>query len=172
MDAYPRLVSERLTLMPHTIADLDDLASMWSDASVTRLLGGPGDREASWQRLLRYAGSWALLGYGFWAVRETATGSFVGEVGFLDGKRTGVDGFNGDPEIGWCLNARHHGKGYATEAVRAALAWGDHRFSRCVAMIDTANEASNRVAERCGFARFADATYKDASTVLWQRFRP
>jgi RimJ/RimL family protein N-acetyltransferase len=29
------------------------------------------------------------------------------------------------PEAGWVMAPRAHGKGYATEAVRAALAWAD-----------------------------------------------
>ncbi len=171
MDGPNHIVTERLTLALHTVADFADVAAIRADPEVTVLLGDPVNEEEAWTRLHRYAGSWALLGYGFWCVREAATGNHVGEVGFLDGKRTGVTGFNGDPEVGWSLARRHWGKGYATEAVQAALAWGDTRFDRCVAMINPVNETSNRVAERCGFARFAEGTYKDAPTVLWERRR-
>ena len=43
----------------------------------------PATREEAWARLLRYAGHWALLGYGFWLVEDRTTGSFVGEVGVM-----------------------------------------------------------------------------------------
>jgi len=33
-----------------------------------------------------------------------------------------------DRELGWALATRIHGKGYATEAVRAAVAWGERHF--------------------------------------------
>lgn len=166
------LVTQRLMLKPHTVADFADVAALWSDATVTAFVGGPTNEEDSWARLLRYAGSWALLGFGSWAVREAAGGEYVGGIGFLDARRTGVAGFDGDPEIGWSLNARHQGKGYATEAVRAALGWGGGRFKRTVAMIHPDNAASLAVARRCGFRQFGDGSYKDAPTTLWDyRFR-
>ena len=158
----------RLTLAPHGVADFADLASVWGDPAVVAFLGGqPFSEEDTWARLLRYAGTWALFGYGFWAVRERSGGDYVGDVGFLEARRTGVEGFDGDPEIGWSLNVRHHGKGYATEAVQAALGWGAGRFRRCVAMIDPGNAASLVVARRCGFRHFGDSRYKDAPTTLW-----
>lgn len=164
------LVTARLTMTPHTLADFADQAAMWADPAVVRYIGGiPSTREDAWARLLRVAGSWSLLGFGMWAVRDRATGAYLGDVGFLEARRTGVEGFNGDPEIGWTLNTRAHGKGYASEAVAAALGWGETRFKRAVAMIHPENTPSEAVAIRAGFHRFADATYKDAPAGLWER---
>lgn len=163
------LTTDRLTMTPHGIADFADIAALWADPVVVRLLGGvPHNAEDSWARLLRYAGTWALRDYGMWAVRGRDTGTYVGCVGFLDARREGVEGFDGDPEIGWTLNVAAHGQGFASEAVRAALAWGAGRFSRTVAMINPLNTASESVARRCGFHWFAAATYKDAPTGLWE----
>lgn len=159
----------RLTLAPHGIADFPALAALWGDPEVVAFIGGQAaTEEEAWARLLRYRGTWALFGHGFWAVRERASGDYVGDVGYLEARRTGVTGFDGDPEIGWSLNVRHHGKGYATEAVQAVLGWGARRFGRCVAMIDPGNEPSLAVARRCGFHHFADSRYKDAPTTLWE----
>lgn len=163
------ILTERLVMAPHERDDFGDMAAMWADPAVVRFLGGAvASNEDSWARLLRYVGSWALLGYGFWAVRRRDDGVFLGDVGFLDGRRTGVDGFDGDPEIGWSLNVAAHGKGYASEAVVAALGWGATRFGRCVAMIDPENAASTALARRCEFQRFAEGRYKDAPTGLWE----
>lgn len=167
------ITTDRLTLTPHALGDFADLAAMWRDPQVVRFLGGaPFSEEESWARLLRYAGSWSLLGFGFWAVRASDDGSYIGDVGFLEGRRSGVDGFHGDPEIGWSLNVAAQGKGFASEAVRAALAWGatgfDGRFKRTVAMINPDNAASVAVAARCGFRHFSVARYKDAPTGLWE----
>ncbi len=57
------------------------------------------------------------------------------------------------PEIGYWLGAKHWGKGYATEAVRAVI---DHAFTEldCEALQSAArvtNPASRRVLEKCGF---------------------
>lgn len=170
MTADPVLTTARLTMTPHRVADFADLAAMWADPQVVRFLGGtPSTAEDSWARLLRYAGSWALLGFGFWAVRRRDTGSYVGDVGFLDGRRTGVEGFGRDPEIGWSLAGSAQRQGFATEAIMAALDWGQPRFARTVAMIDPRNAASVAVAARCGFRHFAVARYKDAPTGLWER---
>jgi RimJ/RimL family protein N-acetyltransferase len=163
-----RLLTERLVMVPHGLADFADMAAMWADPAVVRLLGGvPASEEDSWARLQRYAGGWALLDYGFWAVRRRDTGAYVGDVGYLDGRRTGVAGFDGDPEIGWSLAVAAQGQGFAGEAVAAALAWGTGRFARTVAMINPENSASEAVARRAGFRVFADGRYKDAPTRLW-----
>ena len=161
--------TDRLTLNPHRRADFADMAAMWSDAQVVRFLGGsPFSEEESWARLLRYAGSWALLGFGFWAVRRRDTGDYVGDIGYLDARRTGVEGFCGDPEIGWSLAITAQGQGFASEAVMGALDWGAGRFKRTVAMISPENAASVAVAARCGFRHFSVARYKDAPTGLWE----
>ncbi len=168
MTASP-LSTQRLILVPHAIGDFAAMKAMWADPAVMRFLGGqPSSDEESWARLLRYAGSWGLLGYGFWAVRRKDGGDYVGDVGFLDGHRTGVPGFDGDPEIGWALVTAAHGQGFASEAVTAALDWGQGRFRRCVAMIHPENAASAAVAARCGFRHFRAARYKDAPIGLWE----
>ena len=160
--------TDRLTMAPHGVGDFVDLMAMWADPATVRLRGGvPSRAEDSWVRLMRYAGNWALLGYGFWCVRARDTGAYVGDIGFLDAHRTGVDGFGSDPEVGWSLTVAAQGRGFATEAVDAALQWGSGRFTRTVAMIDPRNTASEAVARRCGFTWFAASQYKDAATGLW-----
>ncbi len=168
------LFSDRLVMAPHVVADFPDLARMWADPQVVRFLGGkPQSDEESWARLMRYAGSWVLLGYGFWAVRRRDSGAYLGSVGFLDAHRTGIESFDGDPEIGWSLNIVAQRQGFATEAVRAALNWGEGRFRRAVAMINTDNFASIAVAARCGFAQFSSGRYKDEPMGLWEyRYPP
>jgi RimJ/RimL family protein N-acetyltransferase len=167
------ITTERLIMSPHSRDDFPEITLMWSDPRVVRFLGGsPYSEEESWARLLRYAGCWALMGFGFWAVRARETGAYLGDIGFLEGRRAGVDGFSGDPEIGWSLNAAAQGHGYATEAVKAALVWGAARFDgqhrRTVAMIHPDNAASVTVAARCGFRHFSVARYKDEPTGLWE----
>ena len=96
---------------------------MWADPEVTRYIGGtPLTEEESWARLLRYVGHWSLLGFGYWVVEEKTTGNFIGEVGFADYKRD-LPSLKDLPEIGWVFSSQASGKGYATEAVRAASAW-------------------------------------------------
>jgi RimJ/RimL family protein N-acetyltransferase len=168
----PILQTERLRLRPHRVDDFADLAAMWGDPLVTRHIGGqPSTAEESWSRLARYAGFWALLGFGFWVIEERATGSYVGEAGFADFKRETTPTLGGAPEAGWVLAPSSHGKGFATEAVRAALAWGDAHLPsrRTVCTIDPANTASIRVAHKCGYSEYARGSYKGSPAILLER---
>lgn len=105
MQLGPTIQTERLLMDMHRTTDLDDSAAMWGDADVTRHIGdGKGSsRTQSWARILRHAGSWSLLGFGCWAVRDAASGRLMGEVGFGDPRREIVPSLDGIPEAGWVL---------------------------------------------------------------------
>jgi RimJ/RimL family protein N-acetyltransferase len=168
----PILTTARLTLRGHRLDDFADCVRLWSDPDVTRhITARPLTEEEVWMRLLRYVGHWSLLGFGYWIVRETATDRFVGEVGFAEHRRDLTPSIVGVPEIGWVLTPAAHGQGFATEAVRAAVDWGDARFgrTRTVCLIAPDNRASLRVAEKAGYREHVRTTYKDAITVLLER---
>jgi RimJ/RimL family protein N-acetyltransferase len=76
--------------------------------------------------------------------------------------------------MGWMLAPQAQGRGLATEAVLGALGWADAgglAEREIVAIIDAANLASIRVAEKAGFTIREDATYKDAPILLFRRRR-
>jgi RimJ/RimL family protein N-acetyltransferase len=165
----PVLETERLILRGHGLADFDDIAAMWADPDVTRFIGGtPSTREESWARLLRYVGHWELMGFGFWSVRERATDRHIGDVGIGEFKREMTPVLT-DPELGWSLAAWAHGKGFATEAVRAVLAWGTTHFAgrRMVCGIASENLASIRVAQKCGFTPIGPSTYRGQAGMVY-----
>ena len=124
-----------------------------------------------WARVYRNVGHWAVHGYGYWALRETATGRFVGEVGAADFHRDLTPPLGPDPELGWALVRDAWGLGYATEAVQAALVWLDTRLGpgRRTCFIDEGNAPSVAVATRCGFREFARGLYKDKPVILFER---
>ncbi len=170
----PRVIeTERLVLRPHARADFEDVAAMWADPEVTRFIGGrPSSREASWSRVLRYAGHWSTLGFGFWVMRERSSGRFVGELGFADFKRDVTPSFDGAPELGWVVATAMQRRGYAHEALGAALSWGARRFGdgyRSACLIEEGNAASVRLAERHGFREFARTLYQGSSVRLFER---
>lgn len=164
--------TERLTMRPHVRADFEDSLALWSDPDVTRFIGGkPSTEEEVWARLMRYLGHWALLDFGYWMVRERATGRCVGEVGFANFRRA-LDPTLGDaPEMGWVLAPWAHGQGFAREAVEAGLAWARAKWGpvRTVCIISPENAPSLRLADRVGFKEFARASYHDAPTVMLER---
>lgn len=170
----PRLYTARLTLRAHDADDLDAVAAMWGDARVVRhITGTPSTREECWARILRYAGLWPVKGYGYWAVEERATGRFVGDVGLADFARELTPQLYAAPEAGWVIAPEAQGKGYATEAMQAALSWADANLDapRVTCMLDETNAASLNVARKCGFREYGRAGYKGNPSLLWARPR-
>jgi RimJ/RimL family protein N-acetyltransferase len=171
-EMIPEIVTDRLRLRPHGMQDFAASAAMWADPEVTRFIGGrPFSEEETWARLLRYAGHWSFLGFGYWAVEEHSGSDFIGEVGFADFKRQIQPPIGDIPELGWVFVPRVHGRGYATEAVRAALEWGKTNLSSrwTASLIHPDNLASIRVADKCGFSRYCQTTYRNEATVIFTR---
>ncbi|NQE60709.1 GNAT family N-acetyltransferase [Caulobacter sp. RHG1] len=171
----PILVTPRLTLSPPVLADFEDSRAMWADPVVVRHVGGRAfTEEESWTRLMRARGLWDLLGYGYWAVRETSTGRYVGEVGFADLRRALEPNLFGLPEMGWVLAAWSHGQGFGTEAVRAGLSWIDQTLAPPLVpcIIDVENTASIALATKVGFTLQTHTTYKGAAIVVMERKTP
>ncbi len=84
--------------------------------------------------------------YAMWRI-EDRDGELVGDLCFK-----GLDP-EGRAEIGYGILAERRGRGYATEAVRAALDWAfGHPELRAVeAETEPGNAASQRVLLKCGF---------------------
>jgi RimJ/RimL family protein N-acetyltransferase len=171
----PVIETPRLRLRAHMLGDFAACAAMWADPAVVRHIGGkPLSGEDVWARVLRYAGHWALLGFGFWAIEERETRQFLGEVGFADFNRDISPPNNDMPEMGWALVSSAHGQGFGREAVAAAVAWGDGHFgarSSCC-LIDPGNQPSIRVATGVGFLPSHRAAYKGQVTVVFKRPGP
>jgi len=168
----PVLDTGRLLLRGYRLSDLEGYLAMWQQPAFYRYLSPrPMAEEEVWPMMLRSTGHWALQGFGFWAVEEKATGRFIGAIGFADARRDITPSIKGTPEMGWVLAADTHGQGYASEAVAAALAWGDAHFNgaRTVCIMDPDNHASRRLAEKFGYQEFARATYKGEPTLMMER---
>ena len=174
-DRAPTVETPRLRLRAHTAADFPACVLLWNDPIVTRFIGGrPYTEEEVWQRVQRYAGSWMLLGHGFWVIEEKTTGKLVGEIGIMDAKRDIEPSFGDDRELGWALLPEVHGRGYASEALQAVLDW-EHRIFNApclVALIDPDNAPSIKLARKFGFTVRARSIYKTVATIQFERRRP
>jgi len=170
--SVPRLETERLILRGATRADFPAIAALWGDAEVTRYIHrAPLSEEEVWAKFMRGFGHCLLCGYGFWAVQDKASGRLIGETGFLDARRAITPSLHGMPEVGWVYARAAWGKGYATEGLQAALAWGDTHLPerRFVCLIAPENTASVRVAAKSGFHEAARTSYKGEPTLLCYR---
>lgn len=168
----PILTTNRLLLRPHRLDDFDALHAMWAAPEVYRFITGrPSTREECWMRLLRYAGLWTLLGYGYWAVEDKASGRYIGDIGFADFHRDIDPPLGNTPEMGWMIAPEHHGKGLASEALAAMLDWGAKTLPHkdCVCFISDDNAPSVALAKKMGFVKDCEATYKGDPVTVYRR---
>ena len=168
----PELETRRLRLRGFLRSDFDAYAAMWQEPAVVRFIGGvPLTREAAWSRFLRQMGAWHYLGFGFLAIENKATGTFMGEAGFHDLHRSITPSIEGTLETGWVLSSAAHGKGIAEEATRAALAWAEHVHTskRVTCIIRPNHLASLHIAAKLGFTEFARTEYNGSPIVILER---
>lgn len=169
----PRLETPRLLLRGHELDDFEASAAMWSDPAVVGYIsdGRPSTREQSWDRVLRYPGLWRFLGFGYWVVEDRSTGAFIGEVGFADYQREIEPPLEGRPEIGWVLKTSAHRQGFATEAARRIIDWGDTFLEalKTVCIVDPQHVASIRLAKKLGYVEISTSTYKGKPVLVMER---
>jgi [ribosomal protein S5]-alanine N-acetyltransferase len=163
--AVPVLETERLTLRPLTLDDLDEMATLLGDAKALVLWGGALDREGARSWIERNIARYASHGMGRCAVIWRETGELVGDCGLISTVVEGVD----ETELGWVTRRSFWGKGVAAEA---GAAWRDHAFGtlgleRIVSMISAENAASRRVAEKLGFAVEREAMWGDLPHLMY-----
>ncbi len=167
-----RIETERLVLRGFTSSDFDDYFALASDPD-TFLFSerGPLSSEEAWTRLLRHVGHWGLLGYGLFAVEERESGRFVGEAGLEDFRRQLGADFDRVPEASWSVIRWARGRGYATEAAKAALNWleQEQTVDRTVCLIHRDNTASLNVARKLGYGVYDGCVYRGYPALLHQR---
>ena len=142
--------TERLLLRPFALDDRAQIVTFYGNAEVMAIRKlGVLDASAAERQLQIILDHWRAHGFGIWAVMERASGCFAGECGL----RWADDG--ADVELTYGLLPAFRGRGYATEAARAALAFGFDTLSlhRIVAMARGDNAASHHVLEKCGMTR-------------------
>ncbi|MEE4175620.1 MAG: GNAT family N-acetyltransferase, partial [Xanthomonadales bacterium] len=82
MIEIPELFTSRLVLRGHKADDHADTVRLWQSPAVYEAIGGkPPTEQEIWFRTLRYSGLWDLLGFGYWAVLERETGTYIGQLG-------------------------------------------------------------------------------------------
>jgi RimJ/RimL family protein N-acetyltransferase len=172
----PQLATERLVLRPHRPADFPDCAAMWRDPQVTRYtIGAESPPQRTWQRLLAYCGHWQLLGFGYWALESRSSGRYIGELGFADFHRDVPTSVRGVPEIGWALAVEAQGRGYASEAIRQVLEWGDEHLDSAttICIVHRDNLPSVHLARKFGYGTtLRAATESDPHMLLARCAKP
>jgi len=164
--------TERLILAEWRDDHRDAIAAINADPEVMRYFVAPMTRAETDAQIVRQIAAQANHGFCFWAVERKADGVLLG----LAGLKTGAPGtpIEDDLEIGWRLGRHGWGKGYASEAARAALAYGfgDPGVPRIAAITIVANEKSWRVMERIGMTRDLSADFEHPAVPADSPVRP
>ena len=169
-DGHHWLRTERLALRRFTPDDLDWLAALYSDADVTRYLGGVKDRRQAEAllntRILEYYDEHP--GLGIWMTVERATGARVGFhlLNHIRGESI--------VQVGYTLTKEAWGRGFATEMAAALLRYGfrDLGLPRIAGMASLQNLASQRVLTKIGLQRrgeraFPHPDYASEGPMAW-----
>ena len=122
-----------------TRGDVDTLALWLADPVFTQHLGGVRDRRGSEELFDRMEAHWVEHEFGPLAVADRETGELIGRGGLAFHRS-----WPADPEAGWWIAPAWQGRGLATEAGTAAVAWafGALGFERLVSIAVEANLAS------------------------------
>jgi len=140
------VTTDRLRLRELVAEDVDSLAEVLSDPVAMRYYDEPFDRDqvAAW---IEWANrSYRENGFGLWAVIRRSDGRFLGDCGpMLQPVEDGLV-----PEVGYHIVPSEQGRGYATEAARACIAWvfGNTKFNVVCSLVSPENGPSRAVASK------------------------
>ena len=142
------IVTRRLRLRRLTDTDRDTTARWNADPRFTENLAGVQTREQSDEAFDRWERHWDEHGFGILGIEWKDTGELIG--------RTGPQfhrSWPADPEVGWGLDPAWWGKGIATEAGAASVAWalGPLDYDQVVSITTEPNTASLNVMRKLGF---------------------
>ena len=146
------LRTARLALRAWRENDRSEFAALNADPEVARDLGGPLSRAESDAKFDRYVATFAQHGFARWAIEDTE-GRFVGYAGVMPSSPDHA--LRPHTEIGWRLVRAAWGKGYATEAARAALHdfFARTDFAEVLSYTSSDNARSQAVMARLGMRR-------------------
>lgn len=138
--------TERLRFRPVRPDDHEIVRSIYDDELALRFLPDMRKPEGTQTFIDRQLRRYDKFGYGIWLLETLEDSRVVGDAGI-----TWQETDQGDVlEVGYGLTAAERGKGYATEAAQACLAFGFEVLgaTRIASLVDAANSTSLRVAER------------------------
>lgn len=166
------MTTKRLRLVPHAPEHLRALIeSTESYERCSGLKAAAGLREfivspevsADWLAALKSASETDPWRHGF-ALVERETDTVIGNAGF-----TGPPDAEGSVEIAYGIVPEHEGRGYATEAARALVAFAraDARVRTVCAHTLPQTNASTRVLKKCGFHHVGELNHP-TDGLIWR----
>lgn len=153
-------------------ADLEPFAALNADPEVMRYFPSPLTRGESDALAERERTMIAERGWGLWAVEVIDRAAFVGFVGLAQPHFQAH--FTPAVEVGWRLARDDWGRGYATEAARAAISFGfdELGLDEIVSFTSVVNVRSREVMKRLGMTRDANDDFDHPNVAAGSPLRP
>ncbi len=163
------LSTQRLLLRPWRDEDLEPFAAMSADPAVMEHFPSTLDRASSEALMTRIRAHVDRHGFGLWAVELPGVAPFIGYTGIAHPLF-----WPDQVEVGWRLARAHWGAGYATEAARAAIAWGfaNLPLDEILSLTVAENLRSQNVMRKLGFERDPGADFEHPLVPEGHRLRP
>ena len=148
---YP-LLTERLSIEPLTMADLDDFVAYRQDPEIARFQSwdstyskeqGMDLIESQTDALVPAPGQWLQL-----AIHEKSSGKLVGDLALH-----AIQGSSMEFEIGFTIARKNQSQGFATEAAARLLTFlfSEIGATKVIAQPDSRNTASRKLLRTLGF---------------------
>ena len=159
--------TQRLRLEPFDPTHAPALNAINNEPQVMKFLsaGEPETIEDTLAAIARVRHRWESLRFGWWAIIEQASGNVIGAACL----QHVANQQEAELEIGWRLATSANGKGYATEAGKAAAVYAFNVIGvdHVIAVADQENTASHRVMARVGMQFRGIETHYDAQCATY-----
>lgn len=163
------LESARLRFRESTPGDAEHMFALNSDPEVVQYTGdGPfASIQEARDFLENYVNVFRRFQRGRWLLELKSTGEVIGWCGLKFHED------NSETDVGYRLFKKHWGNGYATEAAKAAIAYGFDtlQLDRIVAHARKENIASLKVLEKCGMKIIGEDNDCDGEIFVWEILR-
>ncbi|MFK7970578.1 MAG: GNAT family N-acetyltransferase [Bacteroidia bacterium] len=158
----------RLFLREFIAEDAESFYKLNADIEVIQYTGDPPFADiAEAKSFIRNYNAYRHTGMGRWATIEAATGDFIGFCGLKKHE-------DGEVDLGYRLMKSTWGKGYATEAAKACIAYAFDTLdlNSLIGRVAKKNLSSIRVLEKCDFHREAEAPCDALPGWRYRLFKP
>jgi len=141
----PPSPTERLNFRRYELSDLDAVVEMFDDDEAKRWYPTKSQPDEAERWIEWNLANYDEFGFGLWVIEDRSTGTFFGDCG-LTYQMVENDQLL---EIGYHLQERHRGHGYALESAQSCVDFALRvlRAPTVCSIVDPRNRSSIRVAE-------------------------
>jgi [ribosomal protein S5]-alanine N-acetyltransferase len=166
-----KIETPRLILREFVRSDLQALASIFVDPLAMKFSTMGVYSTAQTEKAIdRFINSYKQFGFGFWAITLKERDLLIGYCGLAIDRIDNRD----EPEIGYRLDSKFWGKGFATEAASASIHYGfdSIELPYILGAAQRQNVASIRVLEKLGMKFDRETIFREVPMDVYKIVKP